>query len=226
MTSNESWRRYLDAGAAVGQVTLARAEEIARGLLAPEEATRERARRDLDNLGRTSRVVGGQLVELARHELTKQVKTIGSFDHLVDRIAEVLGQPRRPSGPDAATDVPEPATGRNVLGSTGAEPEGAASEIQQPSAEEPTRTAADLGSADELDDKKHEKKQKAAKKKDSTVTKAKSKHNGKNKNKHNGKNKERNRDDSKSHRNRPAASAPASNRVLTLASPLDSPGRP
>lgn len=93
MTSNESWRRYLDAGAAVGQVTLARAEEIAKGLMAPGKEERERAWRELDALGRTGRLVGGKLFDLARARLEPQIKTVRSFDDLVERIADLVGWP-------------------------------------------------------------------------------------------------------------------------------------
>jgi hypothetical protein len=215
VTSNETWRRYLDVGAAVGQVTLARAEEIARGLLAPEEAARQSAWRDLDDLGRTSRVIGGQLVELARRELTEQVKTIGSFDELVDRIAEVLGQPRPPSGP-------EPAARHDDVGSATGEPQGATSQIRQPTAEEVPPAVDDLYSPDAEHGKKHnknQKKQKAAKnkKKHSTLAKAKSEAKKNKKGKSTG---------SEHRHNGAAASQATSSRVLTLAKPLDSLGRP
>jgi len=105
VTSNESWRRYLDATTAVGQVTLDRAQEIARGLLSDDEQTRTRARRDLEDLGRASRLFGGQLVALARDELGRQLKQVGSLDELFDRIADVLGGPVRDPARDPSTEV-------------------------------------------------------------------------------------------------------------------------
>jgi hypothetical protein len=107
VTSNERWRRYLDAGAAAGQKTLARAEDIAKGLLATDNEERERAWRDLDDLGRTGRQIGGQLIDLARREVAKHAKTPGSFDDLVDRIAEVLNPTRRGPQPHEETDPRE-----------------------------------------------------------------------------------------------------------------------
>jgi hypothetical protein len=93
VTTNDSWRRYLEAGAAVGQLTLSRAEEIAKGLVAPTEEQRKTAWREFEDLTRFGRQMGEQLVEVARAELTKQLKTngVGSFDQVWDRIADLIG---------------------------------------------------------------------------------------------------------------------------------------
>ena len=95
VSTDDSWRRYLEAGAAVGQVKLARAEEIARGLLAPGEDERETAWDELKELTRFSRLMGGQLVDVARAQLTRQLETIGvgSLDQFLERIADLLGPP-------------------------------------------------------------------------------------------------------------------------------------
>ena len=93
MTTNESWRRYLEAGAAVGQLTLARAEEIARGLLAPGEEERSTAWAEFEELTRFGRLMGEQLVETARSEVTKQLEMfgVGSLDQLWERISDLVG---------------------------------------------------------------------------------------------------------------------------------------
>lgn len=93
MTTNDSWRRYLEAGAAVGQLTLARADEIARGLLADDEEERATAWNEFEELTRFGHQMGEQLVEVARAELTKKLETLGvsSLDQLLERIAELVG---------------------------------------------------------------------------------------------------------------------------------------
>lgn len=110
MTTNDNWRRYLEAGTAVGQVTLARAEEIARGLLGPGEDERESAWHELDELTRFGRHMGEQLVDMARAEMFKQLETlgVGSIDHFFERIADLVGsQPvDAPSHPAESPPAP------------------------------------------------------------------------------------------------------------------------
>jgi hypothetical protein len=99
VTSNESWQKYLEAGAAVGQATAARAEDIAKRLFDPDEDERESAWRDLEQLTRFGRLMGEQLAEMVRAELTRQLKSIGkgSFDLLFERIADLLGATPAPA---------------------------------------------------------------------------------------------------------------------------------
>ncbi len=107
VTSNESWQKYLEAGAAVGQATAARAEDIAKRLFDPDEDERESAWRDLEQLTRFGRLMGEQLAEMARAEVTRQLKSIGngSFDLLFERIADLLGA--TPSPAKRAEDADE-----------------------------------------------------------------------------------------------------------------------
>jgi hypothetical protein len=102
VTTNESWRKYLEAGAAVGQATAARAEDIAKRLFDPDEEERESAWRDLEQLTRFGRLMGEQLAEMARAEITRQVKSFGggSFEQIFERIAELLGAPDAPPAPE------------------------------------------------------------------------------------------------------------------------------
>jgi hypothetical protein len=95
MATDESWRRFLDAGTLIGQVSMARAEEISRGLFSDDEATRSEAWRDLEEMGRVGRKMGEQFVALARAELAKQLDGVGGFDQLVDRLAGLFGTPGR-----------------------------------------------------------------------------------------------------------------------------------
>jgi hypothetical protein len=92
VTTNESWRRYLEAGAAVGQVTLARAEGIARGLFGPDDDERETAWHDLDELTRFGRQMGDQLIDMARAEMSRHLETlgVGSLDQFLDRIVDLV----------------------------------------------------------------------------------------------------------------------------------------
>jgi hypothetical protein len=113
VTTNDSWRRYLEAGAAVGQVTLARAEGIARGLFAPDDEERETAWHDLDELTRFGRLMGDQLIDMARAEMSRQLETLGagSLVQFLDRIADLV----RSQPVDAPSRSAEPATEREHL---------------------------------------------------------------------------------------------------------------
>jgi hypothetical protein len=90
VSTNESWRRFLDAGTAVGAATLSRATEIAKGLMDAEPATRERARRDLDDLGRTGRQLGEQLAELAKSRLSGSLGHTGSIEETLGWISDLV----------------------------------------------------------------------------------------------------------------------------------------
>ncbi|MGH8995117.1 MAG: hypothetical protein ACRDYB_03640 [Acidimicrobiales bacterium] len=90
MATDQSWRRFLDAGALIGQVSMARAEEISRGLFSDDEARRQESWRDLEELGRVGRKMGEQFVALARAELAKQLEGVGGFEQLVDRLADLF----------------------------------------------------------------------------------------------------------------------------------------
>jgi hypothetical protein len=111
VTSNDSWRRYLEAGTAMGQVTLARAEEIAKGLLAPGDDEREAAWDDFKDLTQFGRLMGEQLVELVRAELSKQLESlgVGPLEELFDRLADLVRS--------APVDVPSERPGSSPAGS-------------------------------------------------------------------------------------------------------------
>jgi len=126
VTTNDNWRRYLEAGTAVGQVTVARAEEIARGLLTARDDERESAWRQLDELTRFGRFMGEQLVDMARAEMLKQIETlgVGSLDQFLERIGDLVGSqsvdasshpaesPRVPEHPERAAGAGASGTAR------------------------------------------------------------------------------------------------------------------
>ena len=93
MPTDESWRRFLDAGTLIGQVSMARAEEIS-WLSTTRRPGASRARPRGDGPGRAQD--GEQFVTLARAELTKQLEGVGSFDQLVDRLSDLFGKGDRP----------------------------------------------------------------------------------------------------------------------------------
>jgi restriction endonuclease Mrr len=101
MTSEESWRKYLEAGAAVGQATAARAEDIAKRLFDPDEEERQSAWRDLEQLRRFGRLMGEQLAEMARTELGRKLKSLGEgpVDQFFERIADLLDGSSSPTVP-------------------------------------------------------------------------------------------------------------------------------
>ena len=110
MTSNDSWRRYLEAGAAVGQVTLDRAEEIAKGLIAPDEHERENAWQELDQLTQFGRRMGEQLADMAVAEVTRRLETlgVGSLDQFLDRVGRLVRPPvDQPSDRAESSEDPE-----------------------------------------------------------------------------------------------------------------------
>jgi hypothetical protein len=109
VTTNDSWRRYLEAGTAVGQATVARAEELAKSLFADDDDEREHAWRDLDDLARFGRIVGEQLAGLARAEINRQLRTvaIGSFERFFERVTDLLGTERPAESAEPAPAVVE-----------------------------------------------------------------------------------------------------------------------
>ena len=123
VTTNDNWRRYLEAGTAVGQVTLARAEGIARGLLAAGGDERESAWHELDELTRFGRLMGEQLVDVARAEMLKQLETlgVGSLDQFLERIGDLVGSqsvdaPSHPAESPRVPEHPERAAGAGASG--------------------------------------------------------------------------------------------------------------
>jgi len=114
VTSNEIWRRYLEAGAAVGQLTVARAEDIAKRLFDTDEDERERAWSEVDHLAQFGMRMGEQLVDMARAELSRQLMNRGgdSLDRLFAGIADLLGS----ESAGRSSQAPEPSEPTGSLG--------------------------------------------------------------------------------------------------------------
>jgi hypothetical protein len=120
VTSNEAWRKYLEAGAALGQETVARAEGIARGLFAPDESERSEAWQEVDQLARFGMQVGERLADMARAELTRQLKhrAVGSLDELLVRVKDLIGPVAPAEGDDPSGTPPVPVSENEVHQST------------------------------------------------------------------------------------------------------------
>ncbi|MHB1584328.1 MAG: hypothetical protein ACYC0E_11320, partial [Acidimicrobiales bacterium] len=91
MAKSDGWKRYVEAGALLGQVTRARAEEIVRELVGAGEVQREQAQRWVDDLVERSRRASEDLVSLVRAEVSAQLTTLGlDPDDLAKQAAELL----------------------------------------------------------------------------------------------------------------------------------------
>lgn len=107
MTSNGDWRRYVEAGAAVGQVAAARVEDITQRLLSSEDQDRQSAWQEIELLARFGLQMGEQLLDLARKELDEGLGDLATdpLKHLLAYLSEAMrGQPQGPQGTDSSTD--------------------------------------------------------------------------------------------------------------------------
>lgn len=97
MATNDPWKRYLDAGFELTQLTRQRAEKLVRDLIKNGEVQRDEAQERVEELLERSRKVTESIVELVRDEVSKQLKALG----LNSRRA---GGGSRSSSPGAATN--------------------------------------------------------------------------------------------------------------------------
>lgn len=76
----------------MGELTVARAEEIARGLVDEDEAVRDRAWREVDQLARFGLRMGEQLFEVAKDRLGAQLRTrsADTLDVFLERLGDLL----------------------------------------------------------------------------------------------------------------------------------------
>jgi polyhydroxyalkanoate synthesis regulator phasin len=93
MTNEDGWRRYIEAGVALMQITRARAEELVRELAKTGEIERWRAQERVDDLVAASRAASEAFVAAVRSELQSQVRDIGAgtIEELAGRVADILG---------------------------------------------------------------------------------------------------------------------------------------
>lgn len=91
MAKSDGFKRYVEAGALLGQVTRARAEEIVRELVNAGDLQREQAQRWVDDLVERSRRASEDLVGLIRTEVSAQLTALGlDPDDLAAQAAELL----------------------------------------------------------------------------------------------------------------------------------------
>src|ERR1700729_583249 len=103
MANDDPFRRYIDAGAALAQLTKARVEELVEELMKNGDVQRKEAQTKVDDLIERSRNSTEALLSLVHAEVSTQLSSlgIGSLDDLARQVASLLGR-----GPSAATKTP------------------------------------------------------------------------------------------------------------------------
>ena len=92
MTNDEGWRRYIEAGMALTQITRARAEELVRELVRNGEMERGRAQERVDELVRRSRERSEALLDMVRDEVQSQLRDLGmaTVEDVAARVADLI----------------------------------------------------------------------------------------------------------------------------------------
>lgn len=92
MSDNDGFRRYIEAGILLTQVTRARAEELVRELVQSGEVERGRAQDWVDELLRRGRETSELFISAIREEVDQQLKEhgISDMDDLARRVASLL----------------------------------------------------------------------------------------------------------------------------------------
>jgi polyhydroxyalkanoate synthesis regulator phasin len=94
MANKDAFQKYLDAGIAFTNMTRARAEELVAELVKNGEFQGKDARAKVDELLEKSRKSREALMGQVRHEVTRQLETLGitSVDDLAKQVADLLGR--------------------------------------------------------------------------------------------------------------------------------------
>jgi polyhydroxyalkanoate synthesis regulator phasin len=94
MANKDAFQKYLDAGIAFTNMTRARAEELVAELVKNGEFQGKDAKAKVDELLEKSRKSREALMGQVRHEVTRQLETIGitSVDDLAKQVADLLGR--------------------------------------------------------------------------------------------------------------------------------------
>ncbi len=94
MANNDPFRRYIDAGAALTQLTVARAEELVQELLKDGGFQRKEAQTKVEDLLERSRKSTEALLSLVHAEVSDQLSSlgIGSLEDLARQVASVIGR--------------------------------------------------------------------------------------------------------------------------------------
>ena len=91
MPRNDRYRRYLDAAAVLGQITRARAEELMKDLMGSGDDQRAQAQQWVDELVDRGRDAAGDLVDVVRAEVSKQLQGLGlDPEELARQAADVM----------------------------------------------------------------------------------------------------------------------------------------
>ena len=91
MPRNDRYRRYLEAAAALGEITRARAEELVKELKGGGDVQRAQAQQWVDELVERGRDAAGDLVDIVRSEVSKQLQALGlDPEDLAHQAAEVM----------------------------------------------------------------------------------------------------------------------------------------
>ncbi|HWF20623.1 MAG TPA: hypothetical protein VG226_00645 [Acidimicrobiales bacterium] len=120
MANNDPFRRYIDAGAALTQLTRARAEELVQELVKNGEVQRKEAQAKVDDLIERSRKSTEALLSLVHAEVSNQLSSlgIGSLDDLARQVASLLG--RGPSQAKKAAPATKAAAKKSAAKKTAA----------------------------------------------------------------------------------------------------------
>lgn len=122
MPTSDGFRKYIEAGAVLSQITRARAEEIVRELVGSGELDRGQSQQWVDDLVERSRRASQDVVQLVRHEVRSQLAALGvDPDDLARQVADIL---RRTA--EAGRQATDQAAGRSRGDETGRQATGGA----------------------------------------------------------------------------------------------------
>jgi polyhydroxyalkanoate synthesis regulator phasin len=142
MPGSEGFRKYIEAGTVLGQITRARAEEIMKELVSSEDMDRAHAEQWVDELVERSRRASQELVELVRYEVRTQLAALGvDAEDLARQLADVLrrsAQAGRQAATDAEATVDRTAMAARRAAGRAATSARAAAKKKAPSARKPT----------------------------------------------------------------------------------------
>ncbi|HEY6624461.1 MAG TPA: hypothetical protein VIX85_11545 [Acidimicrobiales bacterium] len=99
MADNDPFRRYIDAGAALTQLTMARAEELVQEFMKNGEFQRKEAQAKVEDLFERSRKSTEALLSIVHAEVSDQLSSlgIGSLEELARQVASVIGRGTSPT---------------------------------------------------------------------------------------------------------------------------------
>ena len=91
MPRNDRYRRYLEAAAALGEITRARAEQLVKEITASGDVQRAQAQQWVDELVERGRDAAGDLLDVVRTEVSKQLQGLGlDPEDLAHQAADIM----------------------------------------------------------------------------------------------------------------------------------------